>query len=290
MLPHQKLLAVILVSSLLTASCLKDAVKSFGELQSLHNTLTQKFGDEITLHISDRRNGGLLSVAFINSPLNERTRQERSQRAEETAQIIHAHYAGSTFVTTIYVMFLLRKTQFIVFNRMETVDDYGFEREGQQLRPATPYWPAPPPDSEITAGYSATDGGTDITASTFQLDGEPGGYGITVLPHFRLPGDARRKKALPPEEVSFFFASYSRKPRFGEAVPIEFIADGTPVMQRKEMFTGNDAQYCSVKVSYSVFRKMITAKEVVIKLGAREYPLTPKQLETLQKMDAYVLQ
>lgn len=108
------------------------------------------------------------------------------------------------------------------------------------------------------------------------------------MPHFALPGDARRKMSPPPEEVSFFISSYSKKPRFNGSVPVELIADGTPVIQGKLEFTGNDAQYCSLDVSYPVFRKLIAATNVAIKLDARKYPLTPEQLELLRKMDAYI--
>lgn len=72
-------------------------------------------------------------------------------------------------------------------------------------------------------------------------------------------------------------------------MPLEFIVDGTPAMQAEATFKGMDAQYCNVGVSYSVFRKIATAKAASIKLGAKEYPLTPKQLDILRKMDAYVL-
>ena len=278
-------LVLILVPCLLAAACTGVTLKKLGELQTLQAELTNKFGDEISLNLA---NDGMLSIAFINSRLNDKPAPERAKRAEESAQIVNAHYAGSTVVTAIYVIFLRRKTQFVVFHQTQPVDDYGFERQGQELRRASPYWPAPLPDREITVGHSSN--GTDISASTtFQIDGEPGGYGLTVLPHFRLQSEARGIKAPPPPEVSFLFASYSRKPRFGGAVPVEFIVDGIPVTQEQAMFTGNDAQYCTVDISYSAFRKLISAKAVSIKLGAREYPLTPKQLETLQKMDAYVL-
>jgi hypothetical protein len=39
-----------------------------------------------------------------------------------------------------------------------------------------------------------------------------------------------------------------------------------------------------------VFRKLATASEVTIKLGAKKYTLTPEQLELLRKMDGYVVQ
>lgn len=291
LLPQQKLLAAILISSLFTAGCLNNTVKQFGKLRRIQAELTDRFGDEISLHVSDGKSIGTLTVAYINSRLNYRSQTERSKRAEETAKIVYAHYANSTLLTSVFVIFLRRETEFFVFHQSYTVDEYGYEREGQQIRLAAAYLPSPPPDSEITAGYAATEGKTDIsTASTLQLDGEPGGYGMTVMPHFRLVGDASRRRALPPEEVSFYVASYSKKPRFSEPVPVEFIADGSPVMQGTATFTGNDAQYCSIKVSYSAFRKMATAKEVAIKLGAKEYPLTPEQIQLLSKMDAYVLE
>lgn len=291
LLPQRKLLAAILISSLFTAGCVKDAVKSFGELQTLQVALTNKFGDEINVHLSQGVNRGTLSVTFINSPLNDSSRQQRALRAQETAQIVSAHYARSTAVSWITVIFLRRQTQFVVFHRAKTLDSFVFEKDGRPTEYTAPYLPAPLTDTEITVGYSATDDVTDVSsASTLQLDGEPGGYGITVMPHFKLQGNANRRKAPPPEEVSFLVASYSRKPRFSEPVSVQFIADGKPVMQGKAAFTGNDAQYCSIKVSYSAFRKMATAREAAIKLGAKEYPLTPEQLQVLLKMDAYVLE
>lgn len=285
---HRKLLVAILISSLLTAGCLKDAVKTLGGLSELQGKLTNKFGDEISLHLNQGSNRGVLSVAFINSPLNDRTKQERASRAEETAQIINAHYKDSTLVTVIVVLFLHRETHFAIFHETRGIDSYGFERDGQQLIRSGPGWPAPQPDRNITVGYSWSEGSTDISANVFQIDGEPGGYGITVMPHFRLPGDARRVRAPAPAEVSFLVSSYSKKPRFSKAVPFVFIADGTPVMQGKAELTGNDAQYCGLNVPYEVFRKLVNSKEVAIKLGAKEYPLTPEQIELLRKMDSYV--
>lgn len=266
-------------------ACTGATVRRLGELQNLQAELTNKFGDETSLNLSD---SGMLSIVFINSRLNERPPPERARRAEETAQIVNAHYGGSTAVNAIYVLFLRRQTHFVVFHQTQTVDDYGFERQGQQLRRATPYWPVPMPDDDVTVGYSST--GTDVSPATaFQLDGEPGGYGMTAIPHFRLPAEARGIKAPPPAEAGFYLASYSKKPRFSGPVTVEFIVDGTPALQAEATFKGIDAQYCDFSVSYLVFRKIANAKAATIKLGANEYPLTPKQLEILRKMDAYVL-
>ena len=290
MLPHHKLLAAILISSLLTAGCLKGAVKTLGELQALQNALTNKFGDETNVHLSEGVNRGMLSVTFINSPLNNGSTQQRALRAQETARIVGTYYAGSTLVNSIVVVFLRRQTQFVVFHRAKTVDSFGFEKDGQPTMYTSPYLPGPVTNSGITAGYSSEAGQTDISANTFQIDGETGGYGITILAHFILPGNATRKQSPPPEEVSFNISSYSKKPRFSGLVPVEIISDGKPVMQGKLEFSGKDAQYCNVKFSYSVFRRMIAGKDLAIKLGAKKYPLTPEQIALLRKMDAYVLE
>lgn len=200
-------LVFILVPCLLAAACNRATVKRLGELHGLQTELTKKFGDEISLNLS---NAGMLSIVFINSRLNERPPPERARRAEETAQIVNAHYAGSTVVNAIYVLFLRRQTHFVVFHQTQTVDDYGFERHGQQLTRATGYWPVPMPDDEVTVGYTST--GTDVSSTTaFQLDGEPGGYGMTALPHFRLSENARGIKAPPPAQADFYLASYSKK-------------------------------------------------------------------------------
>lgn len=265
--------------------CNRATVRELSRARGVQSELTKKFGGEISVHLGD---GRFFTIAFINSPLNERPAIERAKRAEDTGQIVNSLYADSTAITGIYVIFLRRDTHLLIFHKTVTVDEYGFQREGQQLRRASPYWPAPPPDKEITASHSSE--GTHVSANVFQLDGEPGGYGMTVMPHFTLSGDAKIMRVPPPQQVTFNFSSYSKKPRFAEPITIVFIGDGKPVAEETATFTGKDAQFCYVRVSYSAFHTFVSAKAVSIKLGATEYPLTPKQLETLQKMDAYVLQ
>jgi hypothetical protein len=293
MIPRRRFLPLILALSVLAAACIKDAAKTLGELQSVRTEINKKFGEDVNIHLGTGASL-TLTITFINSPLNEKTAEDRGKRAQETAQLVIANYKRIRSVREIWVGFVRQQTRFVFFHYSEGFEVYGFDNQGQRL--AFPSGTenstaAPAPDSRITAGYAASSGQTDVTtAATMQLDGMPGGYGLTVMPHFQLQGDARRRQVPAPNEAAFYFASYSKKPRFSEPVPIEFIADGTPVIQEKATFTGSDAQYCYFKVPYSVFRKLATAKNVAIKLGVKIYPLTPEQLELLQKMDGYVLQ
>ena len=66
------------------------------------------------------------------------------------------------------------------------------------------------------------------------------------------------------------------------------MADGRPVLQTKGKFSGNDAQFCYLPVPYAAFRKMIAANNLTIKVGAREYSLTPKQFGVVQRMGDYI--
>jgi hypothetical protein len=293
MFPHRLILASLLAACVLTTGCIKDAARSLGELQALNIELRNKFGEDVNVHVGQGASL-ILTITFINSALNNKTVEERGRRAQQTAQLVRTHYPRIQSVKEIWVGFVRQQRRFVFFHYSEGFEVYGFDNEGRRL--ALSYNtrnnpPSPAPDARITAGYAGSSDQTDVsTAATMQLDGMPGGYGLTVMPHFQLQGDARKRQAPAPREAAFYFASYSKKPQFSEPAPIEFIADGTPVIEGKATFTGSDAQYCYFTVSYPVFRKLATASEVTIKLGAKKYTLTPEQLELLRKMDGYVVQ
>ncbi|HEY2960771.1 MAG TPA: hypothetical protein VGJ37_00020 [Pyrinomonadaceae bacterium] len=285
------LLASILVSAVLATGCLKDAVKevtrTVSELMTVRNQLVKKYGEEVNVNVNAGKGQLVLSVTFINSNLNEKTQPERLKRAQETAQIVKAHYTKINDVSVIWVGFMRQTTRLIVFHTNEVLDYFPFDKNGARLQPPESNQPAGV-QLQTTAGYLSNSDETDISVSGIQLEGQPGGLGITVLPYFRVRGDARVEPAPAPETVTFNFASYSEKPRFGDTVPIAFISDRKTVIQSKEKFSGNDAQFSYVKVPYPVFRKIIGGTELTIKLGEKSYPLTPAQLAALQQMDAYV--
>lgn len=289
MLPRRIILAALLAASVFAAGCIKEAARTLGELQAVNYELTKRFGDDVNVHVSQGANQ-VLTVTFINSPLNNKTSEERGKRAEETAQVVKANYARTKSLKEIWVVFIRQRTRYVVLHYSEGLEGFGFDNEGRPITPPKRLgYVAAPGDNSITAGYAASTDETDIsTTANFQLDGEPGNYGVTVLPHFKLPGDARRKQGPAPKAVSFYFASYSKVPRFGGTASYEFIADGTPIMQGKMPFSGSDAEYGYVDLPYPLFRRLIAAKTAAIKLGEKEYPLTPEQLKLLKKMDGYV--
>jgi hypothetical protein len=288
------ILATILVSSLLTAGCLKDVVrelsKQVSDLTSLHNELIKKFGDQVFVNLNEGGGRVVLNVTFINSALNDKTKEDRLARAQETANIVRARYAAINRLSAIWVVFVREKKTLIFISERQSVDYYGFDN--QATRQSLSY------SSDVNSygvavqtsvSYIADVNESDISVSGIQLDGTPGEKGLTVLPHFRVKGDVRAASAAPPKEVSFDFASYANQEQFGKEVPITFIADDTYVLRTKGTFSvsrysGTVSEFCYLKVPYVAFRKMIAGKQLMIGIGDRAYLLTPHQYAAVQQM------
>jgi hypothetical protein len=285
-------LASIVATSLLAAGCLKQVARTIGEMQTLHAALTKKFGEEVFVNISEATERITLSVTFINSALNDKSANDRAKRAQEAANVVKTSYARAQNLQAIWVFFVRQETKMIVFHYTQTVDYFGFDKNAARL--TTPS-PASLPgissygvEVRTSATYLDKENESDISASGIQLAGIPGEKGLTILPHFRVKGDVRKAKSRPPREVSLDFASYADKSEFEQITAIEFIADGKSVLRTGGTFTGTNTQFCYLTVPYSSFRKMIDAKQLTIKLGGKDYPLTPSQLSVIRQMSNYV--
>jgi hypothetical protein len=287
MLPRQTLLAVILAVSVFASGCLKQAVKTMSDLQAVHDEITKKFGDAVHINLNDGPRL-TITVTFFNSPLNDKTREDRENRAVETAQIVRTRYARSAEVQEVWVAFLREKTRFAVFHYREGLDVFGFDKEGRPLGLGREDKPSPF-STRASSRFIESTNESDISVDGLQLEGQPGGNkGLVVLPHFKVAGDVRKGKAKPPKEVAFDFASYSDKQEFAQTTRITFLGDGQPILKTNGTFSGTSTQFCYVVVPYPTFRRMIAASTLTLKLGDKEYPLTPSQLERLQQMTLIV--
>ncbi|HKV35495.1 MAG TPA: hypothetical protein VJP89_14260 [Pyrinomonadaceae bacterium] len=290
MLPHRKLLATILAASLLASGCLPKIAEDLNDLQLLRNELTKKFGDQTELYLPTGVNRGTLYVSFINSAYNNFPHEVRSRRAAEAAQFVKTTFRQMDQVSTILVSFLRRKTQLIVFHHTQTVDSIPFAKDANLMQPptTTPSTTTSGVALETVANYMSEDDESNVFAYGIQLEGDPGADGVTVLPNYKTKGDLNVKKGRPPKTVQFDFASYSSTPRFEETESITFVTGGKPVFATKGTFHGNDTQFCYLPVPYPAFRKMIAARSLTIRVGAKEYSLTPRQFGVVQKMGEYI--
>jgi hypothetical protein len=284
------ILATVIASSLLTTACLRDVANSLTEVRRVQQALTKELGEDVFVNIRGELNHRILGVSFINSALNSRSPEERAARAQRTAEIVKQTYPSINSLSAIWVYFLSQETHYVVFHRSEVVDYFGFHKDGQRFTSRSDQFDVNGSGVQlgVTTSYSSEYDESDVLMSGIQLEGKPGGLGLTVLPHYKVSGDVRVAKARAPKAVSFDFASYSEKPRFRQSEPITFFADQEPVLQINGQFTGNDAQFCYLPVPYAAFSKMIAAQELTIKLGGKEYPLRPSDFAMLQRMGEYV--
>src|SRR5678816_417956 len=92
---YRHTLWLLLISSLLVCGCstAKDLGKTLGELATVRAELIKKFGEQdVNVRANTFQNQTSISVVYVNSPLNQKTTEERAKRSQETAEIVRQHY------------------------------------------------------------------------------------------------------------------------------------------------------------------------------------------------------
>lgn len=281
-------LLCLLLSS--TSGCGTKVVKSLGELAIVRSEIIKKFGEEdVDIRQNSFPDSTSISIAFINSSLNDKPHEEREKRAQETAQIVKAHYKSISQINAIFVTFVRRTTRFAVFQYSEALGTFGFDRTARTLKPSDE---TESPLNPI-ARYSASQNQTEVSLGGIQLEGIAGD-GVTLVPHFKLAGDANKKQSASPKAVGFDFASYGSKPRFPGLTRVKFIADEKVVFEEEGQFstsrTRNDqvSEFLYTTMPYSTFRHLVSGNEIRIVLGDHNYKLEHLQLIALQNMTSYI--
>ncbi len=284
----------LLTSSLLVGGCstAKDVGKTLGELTVVRAELIKKFGEQdVNLRVNTFQNRTSISVAYVNSPLNEKTSAERAKRAQETAEIVRQHYPSIKNISEIWVGFMRVTTRLVIFHWSEMFDVHGFDNEARAFRdPGV----APPLDpSQPMVRYIPSQKLTDISSSGIQLEGIPE-KGVTVVPHFAVLGDVNKTRPTPPNEVSLDFAAFSDKPKFPDITKIGFVVDNKVVYQTEGQFSTSKiadnmySEFLYLKIPAAVFLKVTSGKKLSIRLREHEYPLTETQTLQLQRMSDYL--
>ena len=286
-------LCVLLTSCLLAYGCstAKDVGKALGDLKRVRAELIKKFGEQdVDLRVRTYQNRTSISVTYVNSPLNQKTPEEREKRAQETADIIKQLYPSVKNVSEIWVGFARVTTRLVIFHYSETLDAYGFDNEARALRdPGT----APADPTQPLVQYSASQNKTDISSGGIQLEGTEE-KGVTLVPHFSVAGDVNKITPKPPDEVALDFAAFSEKPKFPNVTKIVFVSDNKIVYNTAGQFStskvadGMYSEFLYVKVPTAVFLKMSSGSIVTIKLNEHEYTLTESQLLQIQRMSDYL--
>ena len=285
-------LCIVLTGCLLASGCstAKELDKTLGDLAAVRAEIMKKFGEkDVNVHVNTFQNQTSISVTYVNSPLNQKTTEDRSKRAQETAQIVTQHYPSIKNVSQIVVGFARVTTRMFVFHWSEIIDIHGFDNEARALREPDV---APVDPSQPEVRYSASQNKTEISSSGIQLEGTAG-KGLTFVTHFSVAGNVNEITPKPPAEVSMDFASFSEKPKFPNLTKIVFLSDNKNVYQTEGQFStsriANDQynEFLYLNVPTAVFLKISSGSKVQIKLNKYEYTLTESQLLQIQRMADY---
>lgn len=294
MLPPSKYtISVVVISCVLAYGCgtAKDLGKTLGDMAKVRAELVKQFGEQdVDLRVNTFQNRTSISVAYVNSPLNEKTAAERAKRAQETAQIVKQHYPSIKNVSEIWIGFMRVTTRLVIFHWSQVLETRGFDNEA---RPLPDPGSAPVDPSQPVVHYSASQGKTDISSSGIVLEGTPE-KGVTFVPHFLVAGDVNKITPKHPDEVSLDFAAFSEKPKFPNVTKIVFLSDNKVVYLTEGQFSTSKiaddiySEFLYLKIPTAVFVKIASGSSVKIKLNEHEYALTESQILQIQRMSDYL--
>jgi hypothetical protein len=295
------------VAALLVFSGCTGLVKSLAAISALQNGLHRKYHDEVRVTLG---NSVFLSVAFINSPLNNNDSKKRFERAQDAARFVSLNFADIRSINQIWISFVAEKREFIFYQERRVLEGFAFDRNGAQLPDYRSHEPPTDTTSRNNTFTSSDDPRatvirfndnanlSDISITRIQLEGNMQ-KGIALVPHFLVAGDARppAEKTPPPTAVDLDIASYSDQPLFAENTKIEISCDGQLAANgllrlRPTQDSGTDmsiAQFLSAQISFRVFRRMANARRVSIVLGSKRFELMPDDIEALSRMASYVV-
>ena len=286
-------LCVVLTSCLLAYGCstAKDLGKTLGDLTTVRAELIKKFGEQdVNVRVNTFQNRTGISVIYVNSPLNQKTTEERAKRAQETAEIVRQHYPSIKNVSEILVGFMRATTRLVIFHWSEMLETHVFDNEARALRdPGN----APLDPSQPVVRYLAPQNKTDISSSGIQLEGTPE-KGVTLVPHFSVAGNVNKITPKPPDEVALDFAAFSEKPKFPNLTKLVFLSDNKIVYRTEGQFSTSKitedmySEFLYLKVPTAAFLKITSGSTVTIKLNEQEYTLTESQVLQMQRMSDYL--
>ena len=262
-----------------------------GDLAKVRAELIKKFGEQdVNVRVNTFQNQTSISVIYVNSPLNQKTTEERAKRAQETAEIVRQHYSSIKNVSEIWVGFMRVTTRLVIFHWSEMLDTYGFDNEARALRdPGN----VPLDRSQPVVRYLASQNKTDISSSGIQLEGTAE-KGVTLVPHFSVAGNVNKITPKPPDEVSLDFAAFSEKPKFPNLTKLVFLSDNKIVYRTEGQFSTSKladdmySEFLYLKVPTAVFLKITSGNTVKIRLNEHEYMLTESEVLQIQRMSDYL--
>jgi len=264
------------------------AMKRVGQDMELRIQLRHYFNEQ---HVQVDHGKNSLYVRFVDSPLNNRGHAERLDRSRQTAQYIKAHYPAVNEVNRMLISFLASSGRLDL--NPKPVDIFGFDRTPELVFDQTVQRSDPivyADNKHANASYFASRDETDIGITNLQLSGTLNN-GVSLVPHFTVHGNATVSggKIVTAKAVTFDFASYSPQATFGKDPPLILIGNGATIAKvtARNLSSSTRAEFLIAEIPMPQFLQMTKAEQVTLRLGTKDYDLTPDQLAGLRDMGQY---
>lgn len=293
------LIALLVSGAVCLSSCSSGFMKSLAEVHKLQQQLMDKYDEkEVNVNLM---NSAYLTIAFVNSPLNQQDETRRAARADDAAKFIVRSFPSIQKIQTIWILFMASETKWVVFHHSRSLNAFMFNNRGER-RTGAPANIASESDDPLspTVKYNSARNETDIGLTRIQLSGDPDGDGIALVPYFTAKGDARGpvRTATAPATVVFDFASYSHQKLFAGDAPLEIICDGRVefdttarlLLPKDSGSEGTNAQFLTAEIPFNHFAAMAHAQRVRLKLNNQSSDLRPDAIAALKHLTDLVAQ
>jgi len=287
-------ITLVLCIACLSSACSSGYVKRMTEVAKLRQDLMDRYEEkEVNVGL---QNSVFLSIAFVNSEMNQKDSGKRAARAQEVAKFVVKTFPSIGNIKSIWIMFVASETRWIVFHSRRSLGHFIFNNRGELINTNNGIGSEENPLSPIVR-FNPTSNETDISLTRVQLEGDLN-HGIALVPHFTAAGNGRdpNGKISAPALVGFDFASYADPKLFSSDSSLEIVCDGQTNFSGKAHLLlpgdsrseGNSAQFLTAQIPFAQFAKMGESRSVKVKLNARQFDLSPEAIAALRRMAAYV--
>ncbi len=294
-MPSPQIRSAVIILAL--GLCLLAFACSSGSLKSLRNTarLRQQLIDkyhEQDINVS-LRNSRFLFIAFVNSPLNKNDQAQRARRAQETATFTASNFPTIKEIETIGISFFEAESRFFVYHYSKNLGFFAFDRYGVAVNSGG----SDEDPRKPVVRFNSARNETDVSITRLQLEGDMN-HGIALVPHFTFKGNARDASRSAPDSVVFDFASYADARVFQGDAKLDIRCDEIAVFSgsarlltpQDSASEGSTAQFLTAQIPALQFSKIGTARQVKLKLGRKDFELSPEDVKALRTMSSYISQ
>jgi hypothetical protein len=289
--PRIAAIILALCSCLLACACSTQTVKSLRDMARLRRQLIDKYHEQ-DVNVS-LQNSRFLFVVFVNSPLNQRDNAERAKRAQDTATFVASNYPTINVIENISINYVESESHFFIYHYTRSLGFFVFDRKGVAVNSGG----SEEDPRRPVVRFSAARNETDVSITRLQLEGDMN-HGIALVPHFTFKGNLRDSNRIAPDSVVFDFASYADRKVFPADAKLDIRCDEVVVFSgsarllspQDSASEGSTAQFLTAQIPFAQFSKMGKARQVRLKLGIKDFDLSPEDIDSLREMSAYLPQ